>query len=94
MNMKGIQRLRIDFPDQELEFRVKSFLSSRHFPGFENIKVNVVNGSVTLSGSVSSFYEKQVAMNSCQRVAGVIKLVDQIGVESANKKLNLTQELV
>ena len=79
--MNGIQKIRMDFSDEELQFRVKSFLHSRHFPGFENIEVGVENGAVTLHGALSSFYEKQVALSSCQRVAGVITLVDKIAVK-------------
>ena len=78
--MNGMQNWRVDFPDQELQFRVKSFLSSRHFPGFEMLEVSARNGAVTLSGKVDSFYEKQIAISSCQRVAGVLELIDRIKV--------------
>ena len=80
--MNGLKNLRVDYPDQELQFRVKSFLSSRHYPGFENLDVVAENGSITLSGNLDSFYEKQIAIHSCQRVAGVLVLVDQVTVET------------
>ena len=79
--MTGIDRIRFDFPDDDLQFRVESFLRSRHFPDFEQIEVDVQNGSVTLSGILRSYYEKQVAINSCQRVAGVVDLIDNLDVE-------------
>lgn len=73
---------RFTFQDDELQFRVRRFLRTRHFPEFENLEVDVHNGSVTLSGRLQSYYEKQVAINSCQRVAGVINLIDRIDVSS------------
>ena len=76
---------RVDFPDQDVEQRVRTFLNSRHFPAFRRLQVDVENGSVRLSGNLTTFYEKQVALNSCRRVAGVLQLIDEIGV--ANKPL-------
>ncbi len=84
--MNGMQKVRIDFPNSELQFRVKSFLASRHFPGFEEIEVMAENGQVTLTGDVATYYEKQVAINSCQRVAGVITLIDNIAVEERSNR--------
>ena len=71
---------RVDFSDADVEQRVRTFLNSRHFPAFQRLKIDVENGSVRLSGILASFYEKQVALNSCQRVAGVLQLIDEIGV--------------
>ncbi len=73
-------RIRIDYPDDDVRNRVTSFLRGRHFPAFRNLEVEVQNGAVTLSGAVCSYYEKQVALNSCQRVAGVLSLVDRVDV--------------
>lgn len=75
------KRIRIDYSDDDLQVRVAQFLKSRHFPAFRNLTVDVSHGSVTLSGNVQSFYEKQVALTSCQRVAGVLNLVDKVAVE-------------
>jgi osmotically-inducible protein OsmY len=44
------------------------------------LQVDVQEGTVTLRGRVASFYEKQVAIHSCQRVAGVHKLIDAVDV--------------
>ena len=76
-------RVRFDYPDEEVCMRVKNFLFSRHFPGIRELEVDVDNGIVTLSGNVQSYYEKQVAMNSCQHVAGVLALIDRIEVALA-----------
>ena len=72
---------RIDFRDDEIRFRVIQYLGSRHFREFDQLQVSVKNGSVTLSGKLSNFYHKQVAIHSCQRVAGVIGMIDRIRVQ-------------
>lgn len=77
---------RVDYPDQDVLQRVRTFLNSRHFPAFRQLQVDVVNGAVRLSGNVRTYYEKQVALNSCQRVAGVLQLIDDIGVGIAPPK--------
>lgn len=74
------QNLRVDYPDDDLKDRVESFLFSRHFPGFRELSVQVQNGTVTVSGEVNSYYEKQIAINSCRRVAGVLGVADEIQV--------------
>ena len=72
---------RAEYSDAEIAQRVRTFLQSRHFPGFRNLQVDVNNGLVSLSGHVRSFYEKQVALNTCQRVAGVLSLIDHVRVD-------------
>ena len=66
--------------DQDLQKRVISFLAGRYLPSLRQLQVDVEEGTVTLRGRVASFYEKQVAIHSCQRVAGVHKLVDAVDV--------------
>lgn len=79
--MNAAPKIRIDYPDQDIQFRVTKFLGSRHFPSFRELDVQVENGTVTLSGELATFYEKQVALNSCQHVAGVLSLIDEVHVE-------------
>ncbi len=71
---------RIGFNDDDVLWRVESYLGSRHIPTFRNLVVHVHRGTVTLSGRVENYHQRQVALNSCRRVAGVLKLVDQIEV--------------
>jgi osmotically-inducible protein OsmY len=66
--------------DQDLQRRVISFLAGRYLPSLRSLQVDVQEGTVTLRGRVASFYEKQVAIHSCQRVAGVHKLIDAVDV--------------
>ena len=74
--------LRVDYPDEDLRRRIESFLRSRHFSSFRNLQVQVRGGVATLQGEVGSFYEKQVALDRCRRVAGVMSLNDQLQVSS------------
>lgn len=85
--MNEAKRIRVDYSDDDLRQRVARFLSSRHFPAFRKIQVDVEHGTVTLRGRVCSFYEKQVALTTCQRVAGVLTLIDDIAVKGAEGKI-------
>ena len=83
--MESRARIRIEYPDDDLRQRVSSFLRSRHFPAFRGLQVGAQDGAVTISGEVCSFYEKQVALDSCRRVAGVLSMVDQIVVSHVSE---------
>ena len=76
---------RSEYSDSLLYQRVTSFLSSRHFPEFRDLLVEVDNGYVTISGILESHYQKQVALESCRRVAGVLATNDQIKVRTTPK---------
>jgi osmotically-inducible protein OsmY len=64
----------------ELEQRVRNFLDGRNVPGLRRLGVAAFDGEVTIFGRVRTFYEKQLALHCCQRVAGVIHVVDAIEV--------------
>jgi osmotically-inducible protein OsmY len=66
--------------DSELKRRVSNYLATRYFPALKRLEIDAQSGIVTLRGRVSSFYEKQIAVHSCQRVAGVVRLVDAVDV--------------
>ena len=66
--------------DRDLERRVVSYLCGRHVPSLRHLSVLADNGTVTLRGQVRSFYEKQLCQHCCRRVAGVVKLIDDVDV--------------
>ena len=66
--------------DHDLRRRVINFLHQRHVPSLRGIEVDVRDGVVTMRGEVASFYHKQLCLNCCQRVAGVVETVDEIEV--------------
>lgn len=67
--------------DRDLERRVLNFLADRHIQGLRQIEIEADSGTVTMRGTVHSFYEKQMSQHCCRRVAGVIHLIDEITVE-------------
>ena len=67
--------------DSELQRRVVNFLFARSRPALRHLKVTADNGTVTVSGRVRSFHEKQLALHCCTRVAGVVRLIDSVDVE-------------
>ena len=66
--------------DSELAHRIKSFLLQRQVPGLRHVGVSADHGTVTLSGRLETFYQKQLCLSCSQRVAGVVKLVDRLEV--------------
>jgi osmotically-inducible protein OsmY len=66
--------------DRELERRVVNYLAQQHFPRLQRMEVKARQGVVSIRGRVNSYYERQLCINCCQRVAGVIQLDDGIEV--------------
>lgn len=68
--------------DADLERRTTAYLASRNFLSFRRLTVTSHGGVVTLAGQLPSFHEKQVAQATCQRVAGVLQVIDSIQIVS------------
>jgi len=68
--------------DNDLERRVSIYLAERLRPSLRDLDVEVADGVVTLHGRLHTFYEKQLAISCCQRVAGVLKLIDDVEVSA------------
>jgi osmotically-inducible protein OsmY len=66
--------------DRELENRVRRFLAGLHRHSLTDLEIKAENGVVTVLGRLSSFYEKQLALAGCRRVAGVVKVDEKIEV--------------
>jgi osmotically-inducible protein OsmY len=68
--------------DLALKRRVETFLyrSGRH--RLRQLQVQVDSGVVTLKGTVSTYYERQLAISFCQRVAGVVSIQDRLEVSA------------
>lgn len=79
-NHGGLSRL-----DGDLAHRVANFLG-QHFPRLRTVEVQASQGVVTIRGHVNSFYERQLCINCCQRVAGVVRLNDEVNVIRAYEK--------
>lgn len=68
--------------DADLKRRVTTFLAERHRPALRHIEVQAEQGTVTLRGKVETFHEKQLSAQLARRVAGVVRLVDEVIVGS------------
>ena len=66
--------------DAALARRVRSFLVNRHVSALRHLRVSADRGVITISGRVSTFYEKQLSYASARRVAGVQRVLDQVRV--------------
>lgn len=73
--------------DSDLERRVVNYLFDRRVSSLRAIKVSASAGTVTLRGRVSSYYEKQLCLHCCRRVAGVMQLVDEVVVMQSEQLL-------
>jgi osmotically-inducible protein OsmY len=66
--------------DFDLGNRVSNYLHTLNRPSLRGLSVEVRHGEVFVSGQLPTYYEKSLALNACQRVAGVIKLCESIEV--------------
>lgn len=73
----------LNLADLEIQRRVVVHLAEQNRPSLRRLAVKVHLGMITLSGSVASFYEKQLAIHSCVSVAGCGRLVDAVQVAAA-----------
>lgn len=76
-----LDRFELNAPSQydfDLQSRVGAFLAGQHRPNLRNLRVAAKAGVVTICGNVPTFYEREIAVRIARRVAGVIKLIDEI----------------
>ena len=72
--------LALELADLEIQQRVVVHLAEKNRPSLRRLAVKVHQGTITLSGCVASFYEKQLAIHSCVSVAGCGRFVDAVQV--------------
>ena len=66
--------------DRELKKRIDEQLAETRRPNLRRLAVAVNAGCVTIRGCVQSFYERQLAIRTCQSFAGVVRLIDAVEV--------------
>jgi len=71
-----------DITDTELAKKVQLFLSGNR-RGLSRIDVYAEQGSVKLSGTVWSFFLRQLAVSVAKRVTGVHGVIDDLLVDTA-----------
>ncbi len=82
-NSKSTTRPSLPTPhDVDLEHRLTNFLYARHVTGADTVQFDVRRGTVVVSGTLPSGTAKRLCLDCCQQVAGVIRLVDEVVVDS------------
>ena len=66
--------------DRHLERRIRNFLEGLKLPALRGLEVQVRNGAAVIRGRVRTFYHKQLATSCCQRVAGVLSVLNEVRV--------------
>ena len=79
----------VDKHSWNLKRRITNTCWQRGLLSLRRIDIEVVHGTVTLRGTVNSFYERQLCLACTQHVPGVYKLIDDIKVEWASKSSEL-----
>ena len=64
-----------------LKRRITNFLSQRGVSSWRRLDIDVKCDTVTLRGTVPSFYERQLCLACTQHVPGVLNIVDELKVE-------------
>lgn len=72
--------------DDELEHRLLNFMHGRHLPERESVQLDVHGGVVVISGRLRSLHSKWLCVECCRHVAGVIRLVDELEVDSLPRR--------
>ena len=67
--------------EKQLEKKIENYLFQLSPQLNRTIKVECIGNTVMLSGRVNSYYQRQLCLNTCQRVAGVVKIIDEIEVQ-------------
>jgi hypothetical protein len=86
-NMPEHSRGVIPADASDLLKRIQSFLSLQYLPSLRQLNVEVDGDVAIIGGKVKSFYERQVGIECCKRVAGVRKVLDHICVDPAHQRL-------
>lgn len=68
-------------PEQPLVQKIKRYLFQRSPQLHDLVRIAQQGDKILLSGKVTSFYQRQVCINTCQRVAGVLKIDDRLEVK-------------
>jgi osmotically-inducible protein OsmY len=63
----------------DLQTRIMACLKSK-FPSLRGVRVTVIGGTAAIRGEVSSKEDKQLCLDCCRQVAGVIRIVNELVV--------------
>jgi hypothetical protein len=66
--------------DVDLEHRLANFLYQRNVPDGDCVRLDARGGVVIVSGELPTQHAKWLCIECCRRVAGVLKVVDELTV--------------
>jgi osmotically-inducible protein OsmY len=69
--------------DDKLATQISTQLAETNRANLRRLSVDVEAGQVTVRGSVASFYEKQIAIQTCRLLAGIERLIVAVDVSPA-----------
>ena len=78
--MRQLQQVRKNKKDDRLKNEISQRLSHQHFPSFKELNVEVDHGLVTISGTLKSYYHRQIALSTCQQLVDAITVIDMMVV--------------
>ncbi len=78
--MRQLQPVRKNKKDDRLRQQISLLLNQQHFPSFKDLNVEVDHGLVTISGTLQSYYHRQIALSTCQQLVDVITVIDMMVV--------------
>ena len=67
-------------PEDNLRCNVVCALCRKGYPHHRTLKITTDQGTVTVQGTVPTYYLRQVAIECIKRVTGVVKVIDRIQV--------------
>lgn len=73
-------RTQLDSHDADLLTRIGIAMTLSRRPAFQKLHLVVYQRGVTLSGELPSYHERQLAVELVRRIAGVLRVHDQIVV--------------
>jgi osmotically-inducible protein OsmY len=78
--MVSLSNQTVPLTDRDLEHHVTAGLLNRHVHALRQVGVQAKGGTITLRGTLTSFYQKQLCIQACRAVPGVVALVDELEV--------------
>ena len=75
----------------DLAYRVALFLQQRRLAAGSRLRVEARGGTITLSGQVRSFHQRQLIHTLARHVAGVLQVIDELEVEPVVKSSHSTK---
>lgn len=78
--------------DSDLERRIVTFLLERGLHSLRCLEVEVHGGLAVIRGNVRTYHEKQLATCCCQRVAGVLQVVNDVRVLEQRSESSFLEE--